>query len=571
MRRQLREQGQLTHFVKRQTGLGGRAVCGVRPAVDREHEPRIATLQLDRLIARTVDRSGRPQPLQHPSDRRLTVLRPLAIDRSRDDQPVDCARHRDVVEAQALVVIVALLRRAHLLVVEHALALARLRVDDAEAEAPVGPHQDLVGRRPARGVASRVGDDHDLELEAFGGVNRQQAHGVRPLLLGDRLELRGAHGLLAPDEPDEAFDVGAAQLLVRAREPHQLAQVGVAPAPVPLGEHGQVVVVRGDDLLAQPLECQPVRRGDETLVALLERTDEPPVVVAQGIGQRALDPRVERPLAGVPPDQHDRVIRHSHERRREDGCERLVVVAVVQQAQVREQIDDLLLAEVAATGGTVCRQVLGAQRGFVALRVGAGGKQQHDLARACTTGVDELAHAAGDRPRLTVAPFHAGVAIAALVADEQLDRMSEDRVGELAGCRERLVARAELLSEEVVDSREHFGPRAVVARQRQADGGSFTTRAEDADVRVPEAVDRLELVADEEDVGRAGPTAQEIDDVALQAIGVLELVDHDRPEAQLLRLADRVVFAQELAREQLQVLEVERRLTLLRRRVLGGE
>ena len=116
--------------------------------------------------------------------------------------------------------------------------------------------------------------------------------------------------------------------------------------------------------------------------------------------------------------------------------------------------------------------------------------------------------------------------------------MAEDRIGELAGGRERLVALAELLAEEVVHRGEHLGARPVVARQRQTLRRRLAPLAEHLDVGVPEAVDRLELVADEEDVARARPAAQQVDDVALQAVRVLELVDHDRAEPQLLGLAD---------------------------------
>ena len=93
-------------------------------------------------------------------------------------------------------------------------------------------------------------------------MDRQQPDRVGALLLGDGLELRRADGLLVADEPDEALDVGAAQLLVGAREAHQLAQVRVPPLAVPAGEHGEVVVVRRDDLFAQALEteCAPTRR-----------------------------------------------------------------------------------------------------------------------------------------------------------------------------------------------------------------------------------------------------------------------------------------------------------------------
>ncbi len=102
---------------------------------------------------------------------------------------------------------------------------------------------------------------------------------------------------------DEPLDVRAAQLLVGAREPHQLAQVRVAPLAVPAGEHREVVVVSGDDLLAEPLEARARRRGDEPLVPLLERAHEALVVVGQSLGQRALDAGEERALAGVTADR----------------------------------------------------------------------------------------------------------------------------------------------------------------------------------------------------------------------------------------------------------------------------
>ena len=87
---------------------------------------------------------------------------------------------------------------------------------------------------------------------------------------------------------------------------------------------------------------------------------------------------------------------------------------------------------------------------------------------------------------------------------------------------------------------------------------------------MPEAVDRLELVAHGEDLGEVR-MRDEVDQLALQPVRVLELVDHDHPEPQLRRLADRGVVAQQVARGELEILEVDRRLAPLRRRVLGGE
>src|SRR5207244_1995329 len=103
------------------------------------------------------------------------------------------------------------------------------------------------------------------------------------------------------------------------------------------------------------------------------------------------------------------------------------------------------------------------------------------------TADDQLAHAACDRSRLALAPARTRVAVALLVAHEQLDRMPEDRVGELAGRCERLVALAELFAEEVVDRRQHFGPRPVVPRQRQSLRGRLAPLAEDGDVGVTES------------------------------------------------------------------------------------
>ena len=164
-------------------------------------------------------------------------------------------------------------------------------------------------------------------------------------------------------------------------------------------------------------------------------------------------------------------------------------------------------------------------------------------------------------PRLGLAPVDAGLAVARLVGHEQLDRRPERGVGEAARGLERLERLAEVGGEEVVDHVEHLGPRAVVLRQREHAADLLAALPEDLDVRMAEAVDRLELVADEEDLGVL--VREQVDELALEPVRVLELVDHDRAEAPALALADLGVLAQQLAREQLQVLEVERRLAVL--------
>ena len=263
-------------------------------------------------------------------------------------------------------------------------------------------------------------------------------------------------------------------------------------------------------------------------------------------------------------DRDERVVRDADERRAQHRRKRLVVVAVPEQTEVGEQVGDLLLPEVPAPGRAVGRQPLGAERALVDLRVGAGREEQHDLSRLRDARLDELVDATRDGLRLALTPARVGASVGALVGDEQLDGVPEDRIGELTAARERLVG-VELGSEQVVDGAQHLGSRAVVPRERQPLRGRLTALAEHGHVGVAEPVDRLELVADEEHVRVGAVAAEQVDDVALQAVRVLELVDHDLAEAQLLRLADVGVVAQQVADEQLQVLEVEHRLALASR------
>ena len=141
--------------------------------------------------------------------------------------------------------------------------------------------------------------------------------------------------------------------------------------------------------------------------------------------------------------------------------------------------------------------------------------------------------------------------------------MAEDRIVEVPAARKRLIP-VELVREQVVDRAENLGSRAVVPRKREALRSRCPALTEHGDIGVAEAVDRLELVTDIEHVGVLTVAAQQVDDVALEAVRVLELVDHDLPEAELLELPDRSVVAQEVTHEQLEVLEVEDRFTSLR-------
>ena len=296
-------------------------------------------------------------------------------------------------------------------------------------------------------------------------MDRQQANGVRALLLRDGLALGRAERVLLADEAHEALDVRAAQLLVRACEPRELAQVGVAPLAVPLGEHRQVVVVVGDHTLAEPLQREPRGRRDEPVVPLPECTHELGVALRQRRGHPALDAGEERPLRRGAADQHQRVVGDADERRGEHRQHGLVVVAVLDQAQVLKEVVHLLLAVVALARRAVGRQVEPAQLLLVPLGVGAGGEEEHDLARLGRARVDELAHAPRNRLRLAAPPVHTGLGVRLLVRHEELHRVAEHRIVELAGRGERLELVAELLAEEPVHRGEYLRAGAVVARQ----------------------------------------------------------------------------------------------------------
>ncbi len=148
--------------------------------------------------------------------------------------------------------------------------------------------------------------------------------------------------------------------------------------------------------------------------------------------------------------------------------------------------------------------------------------------------------------------------------------MAEHGIGELRGSGERLILVAEDVTEEAVHRGEHLRARPVVLRQREHALRVLPALAEDLDVRVAEAVDRLELVAHREDLGEIRMRDQ-IDELALQSIRVLELVDHDDPEPELRLLPHGLVIPQEITGCQLEILEVDRRLPALGGRVLRRE
>jgi hypothetical protein len=454
-RRQLVEQREL-----QLVGVDNRDLCGLRLVARRrepihgQEEARLVALQFDRRVARIHDGVVGLEPIEHPADGRRAIGCTPRVDGTGHDEPVDRPRHSDVIEAKPLVPLLPGRGVLDIVPGENALASPARRVHHPKTEASVGERDDLVRAVRAAGVAPRVRDDHDLELETFRSVNREEANRSAPLLLGDCLELLRPQRVLLPHETHEPLDVGAPDSLVVAGEPSELAHVGEAACAVPARQDGEVVVVLGDDSLAQLLEPDAVRRAHETLVALEKRTQQALVALGKMLREPALERREERTAWRVAARENERVVRDADERRGEHRRQGDVVVAVVEEPEVGEQVDDLLLPEVATTGRAVRGQSLSPEGLLVSLRVRSGSEEHDDLAGLGLTGVNELPDARRNLPSFTRAPVDIRTGEGRLVRHEKLDGMSEHGVREFSRCGEGLVVLSERVAEQVVDGRQ---------------------------------------------------------------------------------------------------------------------
>ena len=145
---------------------------------------------------------------------------------------------------------------------------------------------------------------------------------------------------------------------------------------------------------------------------------------------------------------------------------------------------------------------------------------------------------------------------AVLVGEQQLDQRGLFTAF-LARGDQRRVGIPEALAEDAVDRRDQRGAAAEVVGQR--DRGPLGVQpaaalAEDLHLGVAEAVDRLQLVADGEEV----VALQQLQQRELAAVGVLELVHHQQLDALRPRAAHPLVALQQIACAQLEVVEVER-------------
>ncbi len=113
---------------------------------------------------------------------------------------------------------------------------------------------------------------------------------------------------------------------------------------------------------------------------------------------------------------------------------------------------------------------------------------------------------------------------------EEFDRRCRPKLRAMGS--KRLVLRAHFVAEQGVDELDHGRLAAEVQRQRQAAGGRnlVAEAAEDVRIGPAEAIDRLLVVAHEEElaVGHAA-VAQGPHQFDLQRVGVLEFIDQQQP------------------------------------------
>ena len=299
-------------------------------------------------------------------------------------------------------------------------------------------------------------------------------------------------------------------------------------------------------------------------------------LVALGPAEQARQ-RVPGASAGAGPrEQRQTVGRDPGQRRGQGAVQRDIVERVGQRAQVGQAVQDLGPGPVAAPIGDEGRDAALLEGAGEHRHVAGGPQQDGDLARRGRSLAQQLVDALGQQPRLGLAParrirqpargIHERVIPSALVGDEQFDERLGRRglVGEVLPRREpdspgqqRREIRSEQRREDGVDGVEQLRVPAEVVGQLERRVALAQRRpavAEETDVGMAEAVDRLELVADGEQV----VALERVQDLHLPRVGVLELVDHHELEALGPGPPQPDVARQQRARLDLQVVEVQR-------------
>ena len=215
-------------------------------------------------------------------------------------------------------------------------------------------------------------------------------------------------------------------------------------------------------------------------------------------------------------EQREPVPRAPGERRGEHRVQRLLVARVGERPQIAVQVPDLLASPERADRRERA-QAAQLQRALENLDVAARPQQHHDLSGQRLAGLHELVHALGEQPRLGLAPGRgvrqAGgdrrgdsrvLLPAVLAAQEQLDDGSRG-AGALSCSRpSRSGLKSAKRSAKAVLTSSSSSPRLrklrVSERLRPDRSSSPAASAEQAHVGVAETVDRLQLVADREQV-----------------------------------------------------------------------
>ncbi len=280
----------------------------------------------------------------------------------------------------------------------------------------------------------------------------------------------------------------------------------------------------------------------------LDQVEERAQRIARASGQLAAGQLVQRglPQRGVvvtcAAAQHlERAIADAARRRVDDALERGIVVAIGDQAQIRQRIADLGALEVAQSAVDAIRDRMLDQLFLEVARLRIGAVQHCDV-RCRTAAVQMFADAIDDVARLVLL----------VVRGVDLDR----RAGRPGG--------PQLLAEPVVVVGDHRvggaenrrgGTVVLFEPDRRGIGEVAQEVLHVLDARAAPAVDRLIVVADDEHLGTGA--GQHADPGVLQRIGVLELVDQQMAPALAVVREQGLVVEPQLVRAQQQLGEVD--------------
>ncbi len=418
-------------------------------------------------------------------------------------------------------------------------------------------------------------------------MDRHQLHGVGLDAFDRRLGLARPAVFQVGDQVDEGAQLPALLFLEATGEAQQLVDVGKPSLGPVQTEHVALVASLGDSPLEQlgdapppglgPLGLEPGHEGSQHgAVALRELAGVP-----GGRLQRLPQGRAGRAAGGG--EKRQAITRAAGERRGQRRVERLLVARVRKRPQVAVKVLDLLAAPERPDAGEG-PQPLQLQRPLEGLDVPGRAQQDRDLVGPRLAAVDELADALREQPRLGLAPERGvrqpsgdrrgrGMLPPVLrgAREQHLDERAAGRGAALlpAAVYERREV-GEATAEDGVDRLDHLRPAAEVAAQRKRAAGRselLAALAEQPHVGVAEAVDGLQLVADREQVA----AVERAQDRELARVGVLELVDHQQLEALRPGHAQVRVLGEQRAREQLEVVEVDRHVAALELLVRLGE